>query len=79
MLDRLREAITGYGQYADGAEAALTRAFGDRIPGDHTLIKAEELALPATPAVLTSGLVKSMGNEREPREAVKREGDRRYG
>lgn len=78
LRDRLREAITGTDS-APRALESLVRAFGDRLPGDHSLIKPEESAVVAAPAVLTSGLVKQMGGEREPQQAVKREGDRRYG
>ena len=78
LLDRLREALTGTDS-APSALASLVRAFGDRLPDDHELIKREGGGQVAAPAVLTSGLVRQMGNEREPQQAVKREGDRRYG
>lgn len=78
LCDRLREALTGTDS-APRALASLVRAFGERLPDDHSLIKSEEGAKVASPAVLTSGLVKQMGSEREPQQAVKREGDRRYG
>ena len=78
LRDRLREAIDGTDS-PPRALASLVRAFGERLPEDHSLIKAEEPTKIAAPAVLTSGLVKQMGGEREPQQAVKREGDRRYG
>jgi hypothetical protein len=78
LLDWLREAMTGTDS-AQRALASLTCAFGCRLPDDYTLIKAEEATEIAAPAVLTYGLVKQMGKEREPQQAVKREGDRRYG
>lgn len=78
LVDRLRDALTGTDS-AERALASLTRAFGDRLPGDCSLIKSDVATKVAAPAVLTGGLVKQMGNEREPQQAVKREGDRRYG
>lgn len=78
LLARLREAITG-SDSPQRALGSLTRAFGDRLPDDHGLIKADNSGKVLAPAVLTSGLIKQMGNEREPQQAVKREGDRRYG
>jgi len=78
LRDWLREALTGTDNAAR-ALASLVHAFGDRLPNDHSLIKSEEASKLAAPPVLTSGLVKQMGGEREPQQAVKREGDRRYG
>lgn len=75
---QLRDAIHGTDSTSQ-ALARLVRAFGDRLPDDHTLIKAEELTKLSAPAVLTSGLVKQMGDQTAPQQAVKREGDRRYG
>jgi len=78
LLARLQDAIRGTDS-TQHALASLVLAFGDRVPSDHTLIKPEASPGVAAPALLTSGLIKQMGNERAPREAVKREGDRRYG
>ncbi|MEX2375434.1 MAG: CBASS cGAMP synthase [Dehalococcoidia bacterium] len=78
LLDRLREAITGTDS-PPRALACLTLAFGVRLPNDHGLIKADDVAKVAAPTVLTAGLIKQMGDEQEPKQAVKREGDRRYG
>jgi hypothetical protein len=78
LRDRLREAISGTDN-APRALASLVRAFGDRLPDDHSLIRSEEATKVSAPAVLTAGLVKQMGGEREAQQAVKREGDRRYG
>lgn len=78
LCERLREAITGTDS-PTRALASLVRAFGERLPNDPSLIKSEEPAELGAPAVLTSGLVKQIGGEREPQQAVKREGDRRYG
>lgn len=78
LRDWLREALSGTDS-APRALSSLVRAFGDRIPDDHSLIKSEETPRVSAPAVLTSGLLKQMGGEREPQQAVKREGDRRYG
>ncbi len=75
LVARLREAITGTDNAARSL-ASLIRAFGDRLPDDCSLIKPE--GVPA-PAVLTAGLVKQMGSEREPQQATRREGSRRYG
>lgn len=75
---RLREAIQGTDS-TERALASLASAFGDRIPDDHALIKDEGSGQIGAPAVLMSGLVKQMGSEQAPQEAVKREGDRRYG
>lgn len=75
LLARLQDAIIGT-DCTQQALASLVQAFGDRLPDDHTLIKADGVA---SPAVLTSGLIKQMGREPAPQEAVKREGDRRYG
>jgi hypothetical protein len=78
LRDWLREALSGTDS-APRALACLVSAFGDRLPSDQGLIKSEDTAKLTAPAVLTSGLVKQMGGEREPQHAVKREGDRRYG
>ncbi|PIO97033.1 CBASS cGAMP synthase [Pleomorphomonas carboxyditropha] len=78
LRDRLHEAIVDTDS-APRALASLVSAFGDRLPDDYNLIKSEDSATLAAPAVLTSGLVKQMGGDREPQQAVKREGDRRYG
>jgi hypothetical protein len=78
LHDLLREAIDGTDSPAR-ALSSLVRAFGERLPDDHSLIKSEEPVKLAAPVVLTSGLVKQMGSASEPQQAVKREGDRRYG
>lgn len=78
LLNWLRDSISGTDS-AQRALAILVRAFGDRLPNDHTLIKPEDGASVAAPPVLSSGLIKQMGGEREPQQAVKRDGDRRYG
>jgi hypothetical protein len=74
---RLRDAIQGTDSAMRSLES-LTLAFGDRIPDDPTLIKSEDGEVYA-PRVLTAGLIKQMGSEKVPQQAVKREGDRRYG
>lgn len=61
------------------ALTALTTAFGTRIPDNVSLVKAEGGAPLAAPVVLTAGLIKDIGDGSGPREAVRREGDRRYG
>ncbi len=74
---RLREAIHATDSAQKSLES-LTLAFGDRIPDDPGLVKPEGGKV-AAPAVLTAGLVKQMGSAKAPQQAVKREGDRRYG
>jgi hypothetical protein len=75
LQGQLRDALEG----TDNPKRALSyliRAFGERIPNDHALIQVPETS---TPVVLTSGLIKKIGEEAAPQRAVKREGDRRYG
>lgn len=76
LRDRLREAIHGTDSPSQ-ALASLVRAFGDRLPADVSLIQSEEVL--AAPTVLTSGLVRQLAGEGAPQQAVKREGERRYG
>lgn len=76
LLQQLREAIHGTDS-PTRALASLIFAFGDRLPNDESLIQPEEA--PAAPSVLTAGLVRQMAGESAPQQAVKREGDRRYG
>ncbi|MGX7705588.1 CBASS cGAMP synthase [Methylobacterium sp. Gmos1] len=78
LLSQLRDSIS-VTDNTRHALASLIRAFGNRLPDDHTLIKPEEGASIAAPQVLSSGLIKQMGGQQEPQQAVKREGDRRYG
>ncbi|RVH17247.1 CBASS cGAMP synthase [Sinorhizobium meliloti] len=66
---------------ANEALAMLTRSFGDRIPRDASLISQDvhdDSGL-AAPSVLTMGLLQEIGDTQEAREAVKLEGDGRYG
>lgn len=75
LHSRLRDALEGTDS-AVACLAALTAAFGARIPNDSSLIRPEGSS-PAAPAVLTSGLLRQ--GVAEPQSAVKRDGDRRYG
>lgn len=78
LESRLARALSG----TDSAEQALgelTAAFGERLPDDPDLIEPDQREDLATPAILSAGLVKQMGDEAGPQAAVKREGDRRYG
>lgn len=78
LHERLELAISA----TDSSERALselTAAFGERLPDDPDLIVPDIPAELSKPAVLTSGLVRDMGEETGPQSAVKRDGDRRYG
>jgi hypothetical protein len=79
---RLQDALQGTDN-PDGALASLTAAFGDRIPDDTDLIATEDSvetkSAVSSPAVLSLGLLKEMGKEPSIRDAVKKEGDSRYG
>lgn len=82
LLHRIQNALL-YTNNAKTALVNLTAAFGDRIPDDTSLVIPDDVA-PKTapvnsPAVLTLGLLKDIGEEPAVREAVKKEGDSRYG
>ena len=63
------------------ALSALTGLFGDRIPDDTRLLSVEEGlgSELASPPVLSIGLLQDIGDTHEARQAVKLEGDGRYG
>lgn len=60
----------------DEAFEYLRAAFGPRIPDDPTLIQVADSL--SAPAVLTSGLLRDMGEEDSVREAVQLRGPNRY-
>jgi hypothetical protein len=63
------------------ALSALTGLFGERIPDDTRLLSVEEGlgSELASPPVLSMGLLQDIGDTHEARQAVKLEGDGRYG
>ena len=66
---------------ANVALSALKTSFGKRIPDDGSLISADanNIADVASPQVLTMGLLRDIGDAPQARQAVKLEGDGRYG
>lgn len=61
---------------SDEALAHLSAAFGPRIPNDPDLIQVEDSLY--APAVISSGLLRNLGDEDSVREAVQLRGPNRY-
>lgn len=86
LRDELRDALQATGD-AEAVLTRLTKAFGDRIPDDVSLVSldgAASLQVPETksvaaPAVLSAGLLAKMAEEPEVREAVTKVGSNRFG
>lgn len=66
---------------ANAALAALTVSLGERIPDDASLISydTDSSSELSSPPVLSMGLLQEIGDTHQAREAVKLEGDGRYG
>jgi hypothetical protein len=75
LADHLRAVLE---RCSDPNEALgyLRAAFGQRIPNDPALIQIEDSL--SAPAVLTSGLLKDVGDDPTVRAAVQRQGTTRY-
>ena len=80
LLGRLQDALSGTDSKAE-AVVYMRRAFGERVPNDSSLIHSDEQADDTRTAanILTTGLLRDIANRPEPKAAVKREGERRYG
>jgi hypothetical protein len=72
LRDGLRAALAK--PTAQGAVSALRDILGDFVPGDASLI---DMTQPGSPAILSSGMLRDLGDEPDARGAVKIGGDNR--
>ncbi len=55
----------------------LQAAMGQYLPNDEALVQIDSEV--KSPAILTSGMLKDFGKDRDAAESVKKGGDSRYG